>query len=244
MFPILTYHAIGSANSPVFLSPTDFESQLSAFAEAGYKTISLSKLLTYLEQNSPLPERTFIITFDDGYTSVYHEAWPRLQAYGFGATVFVISDLVGGDNQWAGQPAGTPHQPLMTWQQLETLAEQGWEIGAHTRTHPSLPTLSLAQAEDEMLGSQHVLADRFGQSVETFAYPYGHTTPAITQLAQKHFRTAVSTRLDFATSHSEPHDLERLDAFYLTPMLIRNLTTLPGRAYITLRRYLRQLRSR
>jgi peptidoglycan/xylan/chitin deacetylase (PgdA/CDA1 family) len=76
------------------------------------------------------------ITFDDNYPSVYENAVPIMNQYGYRATMFVNSGLI-----------GNPY--YMSWEQLSELKDQyGWEIGGHTLNHDNLAQLTYEQAEN------------------------------------------------------------------------------------------------
>jgi peptidoglycan/xylan/chitin deacetylase (PgdA/CDA1 family) len=240
--PIITYHAIGSVPSPLWTTIETFDAHLSTFARCGYQTIALADLLHRLHLKESLPENTIVITFDDGYESVYQYARSRLNHYGFTATVFVISDYCGLTNQWSGQPSSVPTEALLSWEQVQVLAAEGYEIGAHTRSHPSLPTILPEDAEAEMHISQQQIQTHIKQEVKVFAYPYGATNTAITQLAQLYFDGAVITDLGSIHAQTNPYLLNRIDAYYLSPMLIPHIHSSMFEQYLSLRQMLRSLR--
>lgn len=240
--PILTYHGLDAQPSPLLISPARFESHLAALADSGRKTLPLGEVLDVLRRGEPLPANTVVITFDDGYESVYREAWPRLRAFGFQATIFLITDYCGRDNRWPGQPAWVPTRPLLTWAQVETMSAEGCEFGAHTRTHPSLLSLPLAQAEDEIVASQQAVHEHAGQPVRAFAYPYGAVNAEVHNIVRRRFDGATSTRLGLVQSDSDRYDLERIDAYYLTPRLARSMSRPSFRLYLKFRQILRAAR--
>ncbi|MBZ0299518.1 MAG: polysaccharide deacetylase family protein [Anaerolineae bacterium] len=240
--PIITYHAIADQPSPLFVSPHTFDLHLRMLSEAGWHTTSLHTVADCLKRGLPLPEKAVVITFDDGYASVFSDAWPRLQAYGFTATVFLISDYCGRDNQWPGQPASVPTCPLMTWEQAAEMGAAGCEMGAHTRTHRALPTLPAAQAEDEIAVSQQVIQQETGQSVDIFAQPYGATNVSVDALVRRYFEGAASTYLGLVRGQTNRYALERVDAFYLTPYWLRRLDSRLFEQYLRLRQGLRTVR--
>lgn len=244
MLPIVTYHAIGEEASPVWTPLATFEAQLDAFARRGYRGLTLSTALDALGGRAPLPERSVVFTFDDGYESVHRLAWPRLRAHGFVATVFLIGDYCGRDNRWPGQPPDLPVAPLLTWEQARDLTGDGWEVGAHTRTHPALPALPLDGAEREIVGAQREIALRLDRPARAFAYPYGATTPAVTGVARRHFAGAVGTDLGLACTGDDPYRLPRIDAHYLHPRLIPFLRAPSFARYLRLRQALRATRRR
>jgi peptidoglycan/xylan/chitin deacetylase (PgdA/CDA1 family) len=244
MIPILMHHAIDDRPSPVFTAPAVFAAQVAALAENGYRSLSLGALYRGLAAGEALPARSVVFTFDDGYRSVYDCAWPVLRRYGFGATVFLITGYCGRDNRWPGQPAATPLATLMTWAQIERLAADGCEFGAHTHTHRPLSALSAAAVEDELQTSQAVIAAHLGRAPDAFAYPYGDSSPQAKACVQRHFAGAVGTDLGLASAASDRYALPRIDAYYLPPAAVRSLHTAGFRYYLALRQQLRRLRRR
>jgi peptidoglycan/xylan/chitin deacetylase (PgdA/CDA1 family) len=243
ILPIFTYHAIGRSHSPVFTSPNALDSHLATLAGAGYQSLTLAGALAQ-RRDGRLQPKSVVITFDDGYQSVFEEALPRLQHYGFQATVFLITGYMGRTNRWPGQPPTVPERPLLTWEQANQLAAAGWELGAHTRSHPVLTHLTAAEVEDEILGSKAAVERETGQRPTTFAYPYGQTNEQITGLVREHFLGAAGTGLGLARPSGNPYNLDRIDAWYLHPTLISHLDGRPVQWYLTGRRWLRALRRR
>ena len=72
---------------------------------------------------------------------------------------------------------------LLTSQEVKNISRD-FEIGAHTLTHPRLPMISAAQAEEEIFNSKALLEEVTGKEVETFCYPYGHYAKEHVQLVK------------------------------------------------------------
>jgi peptidoglycan/xylan/chitin deacetylase (PgdA/CDA1 family) len=117
------------------------------------------------------------------------------------ATVFVPTALIDGDGApmtWPGLErwAGGPHAGElagMSWEQLAELADAGWEIGSHTRTHPRLPRLSDAALQAELAGSRAECAERTGRACQALAYPYGDVDARVVAAAEAAgYRAAAS----------------------------------------------------
>ena len=110
---------------------------------------------TFLEAivNPPAP-RTLAITFDDGFASVKRHALPVLARLGAPASLFVPTAFPGrrrhlswpGLESWPDGPSGTEFT-LLSWDEIRDLADEGWEIGSHSHSHPRLPQLSDAELE-------------------------------------------------------------------------------------------------
>jgi peptidoglycan/xylan/chitin deacetylase (PgdA/CDA1 family) len=178
-----------------------------------------------LRQGQPFPPRAFVITFDDGYRSVYDEAFPVLQSYGMLATVFVT---VG--ERTAARPVGRlpslSGRSMLAWHEIREMQQWGIDFGAHTLTHPDLTRLSLDCAEAEIRDSKAIIEDALGARVDCFAYPYGRYDQRTREIAGKHFACACSDELGLVAADSDLYALERVDAYYLrTDRLFRVMLT-------------------
>lgn len=244
MLAILTYHSIDDSGSVVSVSPRTFTEQMATLAEWGFRGISLAEAVKHREANGSWPQRSVVLTFDDGFANFYESAMPALMRRKFSATVFVISGHVEGINNWDTPPAGLGTRQMLTWGRVRELAEQGIEIGAHTRKHPDLRRLSESELEEEIAGSCAEISDHTGQAVESFAYPYGYSNSQVEQVVQRTVRAACTTELRHATD--DPlHLLPRLDMYYLqSPHQVQSLVTGGLVSYLALRRWGRAVRQK
>ncbi|MEP7187610.1 MAG: polysaccharide deacetylase family protein [Roseiflexaceae bacterium] len=205
--PILMYHYISAnpdwPNDPLrtrlSVPPRQFAAQLAYLLRAGYTTITLDDLVAALHGETTLPIKPVILTFDDGYADFYTNAYPLLQQYHDRATIYIISQRV-----------ATPG--YLDWDQLRSLAASPLiTIGAHTRTHPMLTTLSAEQQWDELAGSKSDLEAALGVSVQHLAYPSGnYNAVTLQQVEQIGFTTAVTTRVGQLHSASQVLLLKRV----------------------------------
>ena len=241
--PILTYHSLDASGSVLSVSPDSFAKQMNGLARAGVRGVSLREALSRRPAPAQWPNDCIVLTFDDGFANFAEHAMPVLETCGFGATVFAVSGHVGKTNDWAVPPAGATEWPLMDWDDLQTLAAAGIEIGAHTVTHPDLSTLAPHDVQRELGDCRQALHERLGTEISSLAYPFGKLTAGVADVAATIFRAAVTTELRRACD--EPaHLLPRIDMFYfrdtedLVP-LVR------GRhdGYLTLRRWGRRLKA-
>jgi peptidoglycan/xylan/chitin deacetylase (PgdA/CDA1 family) len=157
-----------------------------------------------------------VLTFDDGYQSVYRKAFPVLQRYAMSATIFVTT----GEHRPSGPAERLPPcegQPMLSWGEIRELHDWGVEIGAHTCTHPDLTRLPTQRVRSELRDSKAIIEDMLGTEVRSFAYPYGRYDRRSQEIAQEHFQCACSDMLGLVTHHSCPYALERVDAYYLRP---------------------------
>ena len=241
--PVITYHAIGDGPRPLWISADVFEDHLRAFANQGYRTVSLEAAARLLKAPAEGSSKPLVITFDDGYRNFFTAAWPILDRYGFSATLFVVTDLCDGIERTGAADTFKPLAPVLSWDEIRYLAGVGCEIGSHTRTHPHLPSLhDDAAVVDEIAGSKRIIEQELGRPVRVFAYPYGSVESRAVATVRAAFRSAVTTNLGVAGASSDAYLLERVDAYYLSPEHVARLDTAAGRLWLRTRRTLRSIR--
>jgi peptidoglycan/xylan/chitin deacetylase (PgdA/CDA1 family)/GT2 family glycosyltransferase len=206
--PALIYHHVGPAppGMPPTLTttPERFERQIRILHRQGFTSITAGRWLDWLEGVAPLPDRSFVLTFDDGYADLAEYAFPILRRYGFGATVFIVTSRIGGFNDWDASRGIAP-LPLLDREQLRAWSREGIEFGAHTRTHADLTRLSVQELEREIAGSRDDLEHILGRPVRTFAYPFGHSNDAAVDCVRRHFDLAFSCIEGVNTLATDPH---------------------------------------
>ena len=173
--PILMYHRVAPEGPDRTrrwrITPEELEEQLDFLSDSGYRTITLDEWRAAAVVRKPLPERSVVLTFDDGYADFAEYAWPLLKRHGFGAMVFVVAGHVGGWNEWDaafGDPV-----PLMDWDDLRRLQSEGVEFGSHTVSHPRLSQLAPEAIVRELVRSRTELERGLRAPIRTLAYPYG-----------------------------------------------------------------------
>jgi peptidoglycan/xylan/chitin deacetylase (PgdA/CDA1 family) len=185
---LLCYHAV-SESWPAALSvtPQALERQLRLLGHRGYRGETFTDAV-----RAPEGARTMAVTFDDAYRSVFEVAFPILSRLGHRGTVFVPSAFADSDapmawpgiDQWLGGPHEAELLP-MSWDQLRRLADAGWEIGSHSRTHPMLTQLDDQSVARELAGSRRECEEGIGRPCRSVAYPYGDHDERIVRAARE-----------------------------------------------------------
>jgi peptidoglycan/xylan/chitin deacetylase (PgdA/CDA1 family) len=121
------------------------------------------------------------LTFDDGYDNFLYDALPILEKYGFSATVFVVSGMLGAENTWDDGP----RMRLLGAEGIREAAKRGMEIGSHGMRHIRLSGLRTEQLEKEVVESRRVLGEILDEAVEGFCYPYGSVDGTAIQSARR-----------------------------------------------------------
>jgi peptidoglycan/xylan/chitin deacetylase (PgdA/CDA1 family) len=157
--------------------------------------------------------RRMAITFDDAFRSVLTLGLPILRELGVRGTVFVPTGHVGGlPMRWPGidEWTGGPYERDLVgcaWDEIAELADAGWEIGSHTRSHSRLTTLSDNEVRTELVDSKGECEDRLGRPCRSLAYPYGDYSERIVRAARRAGYLAAGTlpgRLEAADSLRYP----------------------------------------
>lgn len=239
MRAILTYHSIDDSGSLISIPPAAFRAHLAWLTSGAITVVDLKTLLTLP------PERDAVaLTFDDGYANLGREVVPLLGSHGLPATVFVVSGHVGRDNRWRGTAdAGVPVLPLLGWRELDEMAQNGWTIGAHSRSHPHLPDCSADALIEELEGSRDDIARALGSVPERFAYPYGAISPEVTTAVTLRYSVGCTTEFRPLGPADAPARIPRLDAWYFQdPRRLKTWGSAGFRRWIALRRTLRTVR--
>jgi len=198
--PIMMYHNVNTIDEfkPNTVSPENFERHMAYLKNHGFHVLSFGKLVQLTTSGNPLPKKSVVITFDDGYEDNYTHAFKILKKYGFPAIIFVASDLV---NQ----------KGHLTWEQMREMVQNDITIGSHTRFHSYLPDLPPKKQQDEIGGSKLILEQQLGVPVDYFSYPIGGFSESIKQLVKEAgFRGAAATNRGSDRFNKDVFELNRI----------------------------------
>lgn len=161
-----------------------------------------------------------VVTFDDGFRSVLDLAFPVLSDLGLPATLFVVTDQVGlkkppgwsGVDHWLEGPHRSELE-MLAWDELRRLADAGWEIGSHTRSHPRLTELDDRALADELSGSRARCEEMLDRPCYSLAYPFGiHDDRVVQAASAAGYDTAVTLPRSFA--RAEPLAWPRVGVYH------------------------------
>lgn len=192
---MLGYHGVAESRlrddlSLLQVSPERFRAQIELLRDAGFRFVTMAEFARRAAGTTPEPGLA-VITFDDGMRNNRATALPILREYGIPATVYVTIGFIGRESPWIG--AGGDGA-MMSEPELRELVAAGWELGAHTMTHPDLSTLDYDECLKE-IGDGRVDLERItGSTVQTFAYPFGRYGPAaLAAVKDSNLLAAVTT---------------------------------------------------
>jgi peptidoglycan/xylan/chitin deacetylase (PgdA/CDA1 family) len=203
-------------------SQREFEREMKYLYDQGYVTVSLNDLHEWRQGRKRLPEKSIVITFDDGDRSVLDIAFPILQKYGFRATLFIVTSAVG--TNW-------DRVRNLSWDEITLLHESGvFDIGSHTHAlHYKVDTpgkpLPVAlgmeggffvpengerwqtRVHDDLVASRRLIKANVGVDTVHLAWPYGGRSAATDSIAASagfHSVSTLSPGMNELTSRSRP----------------------------------------
>ncbi|MBU0465861.1 MAG: polysaccharide deacetylase family protein [Proteobacteria bacterium] len=126
-----------------------------------------------------MPQKSVVITIDDGYKSVYDIAFPILKQYGFTATLFIYNEFVSGGS-------------ALTWEQIREMKAAGFEVGSHTISHADLAVQKPEENETdyiqrityELVQSKEILDTKLDQNTTLLAFPFGSTNQTVINICK------------------------------------------------------------
>jgi peptidoglycan/xylan/chitin deacetylase (PgdA/CDA1 family) len=196
------YHVIGDppTEAPfpeLYVSPKDFADQMRWLERHGYTAVTLRSVWDNWLGRSPLPSRPVVVTFDDGYRSNAQIAFPVMAKRGWpGVVNLAVKNL-----HVAGGLSPTQVRRLLT---------AGWEIDAHTLSHPDLTTLDDRELRREIAGSRRALRRLFDIPVDFFCYPGGRYDARVIAAVRAAGYVGATTTVEGLARPAHPYELSRV----------------------------------
>lgn len=223
-FGILLYHRVvqpidGRTVPPWSVARERFLQQMQGLLDAGYEPWTLRRVVEYHAAGRPVPPNAFVVTFDDGYECLYHEAWPILKALDIPATVFVVTAYLDSDRPFPFSDCrnNSSHELPLTWQrslsteQCDEMLSSGLvDLGSHSHTHIDFKQHPRLLRSDLRV-SLEVLRGRFHLADAAFAFPFGRYSPSLaTEVQGAGAICALTTHHELVSHRSSPFRWGRL----------------------------------
>lgn len=199
--PILMYHVIstppaGQPMSELWVPKARFQSQVEALKTHGYTAITMEQAIKAWQDGAAIPEKPIVLTFDDGYLTQSTNAGPVLEQLGWKGVLYLTTRNIG---------------PTIPAASVKKLIRLGWELGAHTITHPDLTKLGAADLKKEIEDSRLQLQAEFGQPVNAFCYPTGANNETVRAATKAAGYTSATTVVGgIADGAQDPFALPRV----------------------------------
>lgn len=228
---VLGYHNFSNTKpiSEMRMRTSEFCRQMQYIRDAGLSVITMQDFLDWRFGDRCLPERCILITIDDGWKSVYTDAYPVLKAYGYPFTLFLYTRYI------------NVHGDSMTEAQIREMLADGATIGSHSTNHlypKSWKKLTPDSAEydkqikTEILDSAAKLKSMFG-ACSTYCYPGGYHTPAMIKgLGDSAYKCAFTVVESKVECTENPWQVHRYMVFGVDPNIFRRAVNFDGEAGI------------
>jgi hypothetical protein len=230
--PVLMYHHVGPHPGLVTVSPEIFTSHMEYLAARGYTTLAADDFLEFLRGRHPIPAKSVLITFDDGYLDNYVHAYPVLRRLGQRATIFAVTGWIGDGPARIGLPlicpdhkackaailGGKADSVMLRWAEIEEMEASGTiEIHSHTHTHTrwdqQIPDgiARLEKMHEDLALSRAMLQVRLGRKSSHLCWPQGYFQHDYQEAAMAlGFDALYTTRRDLNTPSTSPQDIGRI----------------------------------
>ena len=213
---ILMYHSVKADPSAhtdllggIVHSETEFRAQMQVLSRE-FRAVSLGKLVDILKTGEEIPERSVVVTFDDGYTDNRDVAMPILNELGIPATF-----VCGVEEGLQVAVPGDAGSLMMNYDQIRGLVQNGHIVGSHTLTHPNMAHITEDEAKVELAESKRRLEQQLSTAVTHFSYPCPAMTThwseqTVAQTRSVGYRSAVTTNGGVTQAGDNPLSLKRI----------------------------------
>lgn len=205
---ILLYHRIADDNSKFSVSGVCFKQQMQYLFKNNYNVVSLEEAIDYIKNKQTIPQKTVVITFDDGYKD-FLEAFKILNEYNFPVTVFLPTSFIGSVNAWETEEMSNSIS-LLTVDDIQYLRTQGVSFQAHSHNHIPLERTSEQELDSEVKMCKNLLLE-IGINSNYFSYPSGSFTEESKLILQKFgFQAGLTCISTLASSDSDLFEIPRI----------------------------------
>lgn len=171
---ILTYHRISyDLSDRLAVSPSAFLEQMQYIHDAGYRVVSMEDIYYHITNREHSLDKLVAITFDDGYLDNYTYAAPILRMFKYDATIFLATDSISDTGKRRRSRMASSNAPMLNWDEIREMNEQGITIGSHTHTHCDLTQISPKRVIEEIRKSKKIIEEKIKMPVHFFCYPRG-----------------------------------------------------------------------
>ena len=203
---VLGYHDF-SADLPetaMRIRTSKFRKQMETIRQLGITVISLADFVAWKKGEKKIPDQSLLLTFDDGWKSVYTDALPVLREFNYPYTLYLYKNYVDGGSK------------ALTSTMIQHMVKEGATLGSHSISHPYPVTLKKirkkgedaydAYLRKEMGESKRFLESKFAVKVSSYAYPGGYSTPEMFPLCKEFGYTHCFTVLPGKVKRSTPDE--------------------------------------
>jgi len=203
---VLCYHRFGdNVSDGTTIKTAKFEQQINYMRDNGYTIIPMSQFLDWKLRDGTVPEKSVVITIDDGHITTYTAAYPLIKKYKVPVTLFIYPSAISNASY------------AMTWDQLTKMRDSGADIQSHTYWHPNFKTEKKKNTPEEyqkivtiqLKKSKEKLNEKLSLNITTLAWPFGIYDEFLQQESRKYYSAAFSIEERTVTKQDDNTHLPR-----------------------------------
>jgi peptidoglycan/xylan/chitin deacetylase (PgdA/CDA1 family) len=180
------YHRFGEEELPsTNISIKIFKQQLQYLHDHDYTVLTMGEAVERMKSSKNLPEKTAVLTVDDGYKSFKTAAVPLLNQYNYKATIFICTQYVGKSG-------------YLSWDDIRKLREEGHEFGNHSHSHEHFLNYSDGDTKkafiEDLNQSEEIFLRQLGDKPELYCYPYGEYNPDMQKILKERGYNAAAAQ--------------------------------------------------
>jgi peptidoglycan/xylan/chitin deacetylase (PgdA/CDA1 family) len=166
---VLMYHKLSlNTNDNLTLSVDNLEKQIIYLKKQNYNPITVQQLIAYKYQQTKLPRKPILLTFDDGYENNYIYLCPLLKKHALKATICLPVAYLGHLNEWDGGD-----EIIMSIDMLKQMDSSYIEYGLHSFKHESYREISDNELTEDINNCKSIFYKNSIPFVPFITYPYG-----------------------------------------------------------------------
>lgn len=233
--PVLMYHHVNKTGSFINVTPSKFDRQMKYLKEEGFHTIDTKDYLEMIEKKIQIPEKTVMITFDDGWLDNWLYAYPILKKYGLKAVIFIITSLITENKKRANDKNNLPELPdhkgclekievgksaevMLSWDEIKEMEESGIiDIQSHSHTHQRWDKLYKNTEELrrhlnlELALSKSIIEKKLNKDCSSICWPWGIYNENYINLARSAgYKLCFTTEKGSNNLFSDPYRIKRI----------------------------------
>jgi peptidoglycan/xylan/chitin deacetylase (PgdA/CDA1 family) len=219
---VLCFHKISSRFcwEGTWTTPNRFFEYVDRLRRLGYRFVGMEDYLDSIATRRRGADREVVITFDDGYRELYDVVLPGLESRGIPFHVFLVTDYVGGENEW-DLSLGRRAFRHLDWPQIVDMDSRGVTFGSHGASHRDLTRMSASEARAEMERSKAVIEQRLGRPARTVSYPFGRYSDRVKASARDAgFEAAFSLYPAHHNAHFDRYAIRRNGVYIIDPVAL------------------------
>lgn len=199
---IIMYHRFGESKYPsTNITLEQIDQHIEELKQDKYNIIPLKEVVDAFNNGTKLPPRTIAITIDDGFLSVYEEAWPRFKEADFPVTIFISTE-----------PVSEQFDTMMSWDHVREMEKDPLiDIGHHAHKHDHMSSISVEAAKKDLDTADSIFMNELGYIPDIFAYPFGEYSPELVAAIEARNYKAIFGQHSGASSST--HNMTALPRF-------------------------------